>query len=207
MNLLILGATGRVGSEAVLRAVAAGHNVTAFVRDPARLAAAGSGVKLAAGDLTKPETVAAALSGGIEAVVNAVGVDPLKPSTFVTDAARTVVAAMLAAKVNRYVAVSGTAQMPTTWFGALTIALLRRTPVKHAIRDHDGAFAIVAHSPLDWTLAGCPYIRDGRAKGNYVRADKFPGGFKTIVPGDVAAFLIEAVARTGLSRRIIGIWN
>ncbi|NED84001.1 NAD(P)H-binding protein, partial [Streptomyces sp. SID11233] len=36
MKLTVFGATGGVGGEAVRQALAAGHEVTAIVRDPAR---------------------------------------------------------------------------------------------------------------------------------------------------------------------------
>ena len=37
MNILVLGATGKTGREVVTQAVAAGHTVTAFARDPQKL--------------------------------------------------------------------------------------------------------------------------------------------------------------------------
>ncbi len=38
MNLLVIGATGSIGSAAVTAALDAGHEVTAFVRTPEKLA-------------------------------------------------------------------------------------------------------------------------------------------------------------------------
>jgi uncharacterized protein YbjT (DUF2867 family) len=203
MRVLVLGATGRVGSEVTRRASEAGHEVTAFVRDPARLRVQTAHV--AVGDIGRPETLAAALSGGIDAVVNAVGADPLKPSTIVTDTARAIVAAMHASGVRRYVAISGTAQMPKTPIGTLSIGILRLTPVGNAIRDHQGAFDIVTASGLDWTHAGCPWIKDGQARG-YREHAQFPGGMKSIVPADVAAFLVSVLDQPSYVRRIVGIW-
>ena len=203
MRVLVLGATGRVGNEVARRAGEAGHEVTAFVRDPARLKVRPAHV--AVGDIVRHETLVAALSGGIDAVVNTVGADPLKPSTIVTDTARAIVAAMRTGGVRRYIAISGTAQMPKTPLGALSIAILRMTPVGNAIRDHQGAFAIVTASGLDWTLAGCPWIKDGPARG-YREHAKFPGGMKSIAPGDVAAFLVNVLDQPSYSRRIVGIW-
>jgi len=207
MRVLVLGATGRVGSEATRLALSAGHEVTAFVRDPAKFRG-DAAVRLMVGDLSRPDSFAAALQAGCDAVLNAVGVDPLKPSTFVTDSTRGIVAAMEAAKVTRYVAVSGTANMPQkTAFGAVTAFALGLTPVRHAMRDHRGAFDIVRNSTLDWSLAGCPWIKDGAASGAYVESAVFPGGFKSIQPGDVAHFLTKILARSDYSRKITGIWN
>jgi uncharacterized protein YbjT (DUF2867 family) len=202
--VLVLGATGRVGTEVTRRASEAGHEVTAFVRDPVRLKVRPAHV--AVGDIARQETLAAALSGGIDAVANTVGADPLKPSTIVTDTARAIVAAMHASEVRRYVAISGTAQMPKTPLGALSIAILRLTPVGNALRDHQGAFAIVTASDLDWTLAGCPWIKDGPA-GGYREHATFPGGMKSIMPGDVAAIIVGVLDQPSYSRRIVGIWH
>lgn len=60
--ILVTGATGTVGSEVVKQLVAAGQKVRALVRDPKK-ANFGAGVEVVAGDLTKPETLGAALAG------------------------------------------------------------------------------------------------------------------------------------------------
>jgi uncharacterized protein YbjT (DUF2867 family) len=158
MRVLVFGATGRVGSAAVRFALEAGHEVAVFVRNPDKLARDAVTVKV--GDVTDPPSVAAAVGSGIDAVINAVGVDPLKPSTFVTDAARVLVREVQAAGVARYIGVSGTAQMRKTLFGRIGVGILGLTPVRHAIADHQGAYDIVTASTLDWTLSGCPWIKD-----------------------------------------------
>jgi putative NADH-flavin reductase len=197
-----------VGAEAVRLAVKRGHVVTAFVRDPDkfRKQMGGDLAKVAVGDLSKPDSLDVALSAQIEAVVNAVGVDPLKPSTFVTDAARTVTRAMKQAGVVRYVAVSGTACMRKTAMGRVAEAILSMTPVRHALRDHRGAFDIVTHADLVWTLAGCPWIADIPA-GRYHEYDIFPGGMKKIAPADVADFLTRTIDQPAYHQRIVGIWQ
>jgi uncharacterized protein YbjT (DUF2867 family) len=42
MNLLVLGASGKTGTEVVKQAPAASHNVIALVRDPAKAGDAGT---------------------------------------------------------------------------------------------------------------------------------------------------------------------
>ena len=62
--IVVTGATGTVGSEVVRQLNAAGQKVRALVRDPAKAEKIkGANVELAKGDLTKPETVRAALQG------------------------------------------------------------------------------------------------------------------------------------------------
>ena len=207
MHVLVFGATGRVGTSVVEQAAAAGHQVTAFVRDPKRLKVSAAGVRTAVGDIYQPDTVAAALGQEIDAVVVVVGADPLKPSTVVTDTARAVVAAMQTRGVKRYLGITGTAEMPEkSLLGEVSTAVLRVTPVGHAARDHDGAFAIVSKSGLAWTLAGCPYIKDGPTLGQYHTESVFPGGFKTIHPGDVAHFLVRELDAQKYPNQVVGIW-
>jgi uncharacterized protein YbjT (DUF2867 family) len=62
MNILVTGATGAIGSDLVPRLVGAGHDVRAFVRDPARVIASGlSGV--VRGDAVTGAGLAEALAG------------------------------------------------------------------------------------------------------------------------------------------------
>ncbi|MFW5655803.1 MAG: NAD(P)-dependent oxidoreductase, partial [Roseicyclus sp.] len=62
MKVLVLGATGGSGRAIVARLLGAGHDVTAFVRDPARMDAA-PGLRIVAGDATVAGDVARAVPG------------------------------------------------------------------------------------------------------------------------------------------------
>ena len=64
MMILVIGATGNIGSEVARQLVAKGVGVRALVRDRAKAEALlGTKVQLVAGDLSRPETVAAAMAG------------------------------------------------------------------------------------------------------------------------------------------------
>jgi uncharacterized protein len=208
MRVLVFGATGRVGSEIVKQATAARHDVTVFARRPEMVPSTISPAANVTGNVLDGAAVTLAMtSRPFEAVVSAIGAGALEPSTLVTEGTRSIVNAMRATGLTRYLAVSGTAEMSRqTTLGRVTNSVFRRTPVGHAIRDHDGAFALVAASELDWTLAGCPYIRDGPAKGAYRTELVYPGGFKIIHPADVAAFIVRELVDHRYPRQIIGLW-
>ena len=62
--ILMIGATGNIGSEVTRQLMAKGVEVRALVRDVAKAEAMlGSKVQWVTGDLSRPETVAAAMRG------------------------------------------------------------------------------------------------------------------------------------------------
>jgi hypothetical protein len=119
----------------------------------------------------------------------------------------TIVTAMKERGLDRLLFVSGTSEMPRrTFFGRLSLALMRVTPVGHAIRDHDRAFAELRRSGLKWMLAGCPYIKDGPGRGSYRTSLVYPGGFKIIHPPDVADLIVRELAEQKYTGEVVGIW-
>ena len=209
-HLAVFGPTGRVGAAVVDQALAAGHRVTAIARTPAKVATRHDRLEVLAADATRPGDVVDALrqAAGLTAVVMAIGSDPLKPSTVVTDSVRSIVAAMTELGLSRYLGVSGTANMATTTLrGRLSLVPVRRF-IK-AATDHASAYEIVRASDLDYALAACPYIRDGArpATGYREEPGPFPGGFKVITPAEVADFLVREVSARRYHRQLVGIWH
>src|SRR5260370_7754133 len=71
MNLTIIAATGGIGRELLQQAVAAGHDVTAVVRNPAKLSRS---VRAITTDLTAPDQVALESAvAGADAVLSGLG--------------------------------------------------------------------------------------------------------------------------------------
>ena len=74
LTVLAVGATGSVGRLVVAEALRLGHRVRALVRDPRKTRELPKGAEVIVGDVTKPETLAAAVQG-IEAIVFTLGSD------------------------------------------------------------------------------------------------------------------------------------
>src|SRR5699024_3279143 len=70
-TVLVVGATGSIGRHVVAEALTADYTARALVRDPAR-ASLPAGVEVVVGDVTRPETLAAAVSG-VDAIVFTLG--------------------------------------------------------------------------------------------------------------------------------------
>lgn len=101
-RILVLGATGRVGSLVVQALAAAGHAVAGLARDPARAAAGWpAGVGAVAGDLAAPASYADALQG-LDALLVATPIHP-RMARWQCDA----IEAAAAAAVPRIVKLSG----------------------------------------------------------------------------------------------------
>lgn len=163
-HAVVLGATGRVGAAVVKFALEAGHRVTAVARNPARVLVSHDQLSVVQGDTLDPAAIRSVLTAipGATAVVMAVGADPLRPSTVVTETVRNVTSAMVSVGPRRYLGITGTAQMPATFLGRITQAMVRRA-IK-AAADHQGAYDILTATDLDYTLAACPTSRTARTR-------------------------------------------
>jgi uncharacterized protein YbjT (DUF2867 family) len=73
--ILVTGATGKVGGQALRRLVEKGLDVRALARDPAKVEALGLGVEAVPGDLDKPDTLPPAMAGVDTVLVVAGGWD------------------------------------------------------------------------------------------------------------------------------------
>ena len=74
MKILVLGATGSSGRLVVAQALQRGHSVRALVRDAGRARFLPATTEIVLGDVTRPETLPAALDG-IDAVIATLGAD------------------------------------------------------------------------------------------------------------------------------------
>ncbi len=72
MKILIFGATGKTGMEAVKQALEKGHDVVAFVRDPQKMTITHEKLSLVKGDVTDVNVVESAVEG-VDGVIVALG--------------------------------------------------------------------------------------------------------------------------------------
>ena len=167
MKLLIFGASGGTGRELATQALDQGHEVTAFVRDPAKIQdIQHSNLLVKRGDVLDPQSVESAVSGQ-DAVLFAVGAGP-KRTTIREQGTRNVVAAMQAAGIKRLVCLSsfgvGDSRADLPFFTKYVVVGLF---LRHAFTDHERQEAFVKDCALDWTLVRPPHLKEGVHTGNY----------------------------------------
>jgi uncharacterized protein len=200
MEIVVFGSTGRVGSALVERALDQGIGVTAFARDPsklARIAVVGAeDLRIVQGDASDPAAVTDALAGS-DAAVSALGAGTLEASTYLHDITHTVVAAMQEHGPRRLVVVSH-----------VGVLLTKVDPqYQHVADEHRRNLAMLQASDLDWIAVCPPGIVNEPAHGHVeaVVGKRAPNW--TISRYDLADFMLDQVAGDSYLRRTVGISN
>ena len=210
MKVLVIGAAGRSGAELVTRALAHGHEVTAFVHDATEYTQ--TGVRLIGGDVLDADAIDAAVAGQ-DVVLDALGgKTPYKEATLETNAARNVVHAMQRHGVKRLIVISvlgtGTSAENT---GFLYEHLLMPTYLHGAMKDKAGMEATVSSSPLDWTLVRPPMLTEGAATGSVevLATEEQPTQTTAhkITRADLAEFIIKQISSDAYVRQAIVVTN
>ena len=106
MNIVVFGATGKTGLEIVKQALEGGHEVTAFVRDPARLAIENINLNVITGDVFDPASVAQAIRGQDAAVCTLGAGSDLKKTTVRTIGTINIIAGMQQNNVKRLMVIT-----------------------------------------------------------------------------------------------------
>jgi putative NADH-flavin reductase len=203
MRLLVLGATGGTGLEVLRQGLAQGHDVTAFVRDPAKLPVTDARLQVIAGTLPADAApLEAALSGG-DAVVCSLGVrNAFKSGGLIANAMRVLVPAMERARVRRLLLVSANGVGETYAHSPLLPRIMYRLLLGDIFADKAAGEAIVRASSLEWTIAYPVLLTDGPRTGQY-RAGEALGlrGMPKIARADVADFLLRELSARAFVRK------
>ena len=101
MKVLVFGASGLTGQELVKQGLYAGHDVTAFVRQPDALGDANFRLRVSQGDVIDAPAVARAVQGQ-EVVISALGAPtPTSPYPPLRTGLANIIAAMQQHRVER----------------------------------------------------------------------------------------------------------
>ncbi|MFM9613667.1 NAD(P)-dependent oxidoreductase [Streptomyces niveiscabiei] len=208
MKLTVLGATGGIGREIVRQALDAGHEVTAIVRDPARLTVTGTHLEVVRADLTDPESLLPALTGR-DAVLSGLGPRGRADAGVATRLTRTALTALESTDVRRFLLVSASPVGPAPADDGLldrgmrsaVSAILR--PVYDDLREME---TDVARSTTDWTFVRPPRLQDKPLTGVYRRViGGFPRAGRFIGRADVAHAMLGMIGEAGTVKQGVGV--
>ncbi len=219
MKLTIVAATGGIGQQVVTQAIVAGHDVTAVVRNPARVTA---NVRTVQVDMTAadPITLESAI-GGSDAVLSCLGPRSRAEDGVVTPGTRAVIEAMVATGVRRIVVVSaapiGTMPTPNRPHppkhdpGEGVVMRYVLTPiVKKVLRGNYSDLALTEEllrdSHLDWTAIRPPRLTDGPLTGTYRTAvGRNLRRGPLVSRADVAHYMLRVLDQPETIRQAMGI--
>jgi putative NADH-flavin reductase len=211
MKLTIFGATGATGTSLTEQALAAGHDVTAVVRDAARfVVSAHPRLRVVTADVMDPASIAPAVEGA-DAVISAIGPRGTGPTTVIQDSVRSIIAAMEKTGTRRFVQVSGSVvadEGESPYMRYLVKPLARRTFLRHVSADMSAGEEEIRRSGLDWTIVRPPALTEKAATGTYRMAidRNLPRGFQ-VSRADLAAFMLGLLEDPATVRRHVAIAN
>jgi len=221
MKLTILAATGGIGRQLLEQALAAGHDVTAIVRNPKKLPRA---VRTVTADLAAadPGALESAVAGA-DAVLSGLGPRSASETGVAMRGTRAIVRAMQATGVRRIVVVSaapiGTVPSPgrpkpprhdpgdgflmRNLLSPLTKAAFRKPYADLALMED-----VLRDSGLDWTVVRPPRLTDKPLSGTYRTAhgrNLRRGLF--VSRADVAHLMLRVLEQPETIKQAIGIAN
>jgi putative NADH-flavin reductase len=198
MRLTIFGASGKTGRRLVEQALAAGHTVTAVVRDPTRLPTRHQRLQVVTADVLDPAAIRPAVAGA-DAVVSVLGPRSSRNRSSISSAGTaSILAAMQAAGTRRLVVVSAAPVASddhgTTLPQRLLAGPLLRRLLGGLYADMATMEDTVRRSGVDWTILRPPWLSDGPRTGSYRKAkDSNLRGGARISRADLAEAILASL--------------
>ncbi|MGB3635699.1 MAG: NAD(P)H-binding protein, partial [Rubrobacteraceae bacterium] len=163
MKLTIFGASGRTGKLLVEQALAAGHEVTAFIRDPSKLGISHEKLTVSEGDVKDSAPVLEAVAGA-DAVLSALGHTKSSAKDVQTVGTQNIVAAMKESGVRRLVSLTGAGvsdpnDEPKVFDKVITTLL--KLLQKDVLEDGENHAHVIEKSGLDWIIVRGPMLTEG----------------------------------------------
>ena len=202
-KLLVLGATGGTGLEVVRQALEAGHDVTAYVRNPAKLTMKSDRLRVQAGGAIDSVDGLRAAMRGQDAVITALGNgNSLKSHGLFARSTPVIVRAMESVGIRRLVVCSafgvGETWRDTPLIGRLVIRVLLRD----LYADKEIADALLRRCGLDWTIVYPTSLANGPRTGLYRVGERLAlRGNPKISRADVADFMLKQVTDNAFVRK------
>ena len=210
MKITVFGATGGIGRQLVAQALHQGHDVTAVVRDAARLPISDVALHVVTvPGLEQPDLLRSALIGS-HAVLSAVGPRGRKDGPVASKAVRTILNAMDSAGVRRLVAVSAAPVGPVPdgesalnrW---LLLPLVGRL-LRSVYTDLGEMEAQLLRSSAAWTVIRPPKLVNKPLTGIYrtTLGGNVPRGI-SISRADAAHLMLAALDQPATVKQAVGV--
>ena len=190
MKLTIFGATSVTGRHLVEQALQAGHEVTAFVRDPSKLDVRHEKLKVVTGDALNADAVENALKGS-EAVLSTLGPRG-KPAVMAAESTKNIVSAMEKYGLKRLVVTSvAGVPVPQDKRGSNLLSALIKLFLRDVFTDRENQLAVLESSTLDWIAVRIPRLTNEAARGSVTAFFGNPSPAMKVTRADLAEFMLK----------------
>ena len=192
MKILILGATGPTGLQLVTQALEKHYEVTALVRNPAKLNINHEKLTIITGDALDKNIILKALAGQ-DAVLSALGRGKtLGSSGLITNAVSILIPAMNEMNIKRLIFLSAFGAGETFVQTNLLQKIIFSTFLISIFGDKTRSEKMIRSCTLDWTLVYPVVLTNTPATGKYQVGEKLiMKGMPKISRADVADFMLR----------------
>jgi putative NADH-flavin reductase len=188
MKITIFGASGATGQQLVEQALAANHEVTAFVRNVSSLPLQHANFKTIVGNFDQPDAVQRAAQNA-DVVISVLGVRKKGLPDVCTEGVRSILAAMEVQQKRRLIVLSayGAGETQDSSLSAKMIRMI----LADKMRDKDHMEALVSATSIDWTIVRPPALTNGPLSGKYRAGVGLKiGFFAKLSRADLAQFIM-----------------
>jgi len=215
MKVSVFGSTGATGRLAVESALAAGHDVTAFVREPERMTLAHPHLAIVKGDVMDAASVVPAVVEA-DAIICALGPIPQTRQDrhrrqvgvpVCSEGTRNILAAMHEGR-GRLIVQSSVSIGDSYLTGGFGAGFLVRMALREVMADKEEQEAIVRASGCDWTIVRPATLTFKPARGKLkVGTDLKWYVTSTATRADVANYMVGILADPATFRKAITVRN
>jgi len=193
VKIAVMGASQGVGLELVKLALAAGHEVTALVRDPGKQLNNDPRLKIVIGDIRDPAVVRSVVRG-TDAVCSCVGILPTrKPVDVFSEGTRQVLAAMKGSPGIKLIAITGIGAGDSKGHGGFFYDRIINPLLLGTIyEDQNRQEAMIKASGATWMIVRPGFLTNGPRTGTYRIIDDLTNiTAGKISRADVADFMLK----------------
>ncbi|MED4017726.1 SDR family oxidoreductase [Sutcliffiella cohnii] len=204
MNILVLGATGRIGSLIVTYALQDNHSVTVLVRNPEKIQINNDNLTIIQGNVLNKDDIVRVMHG-IDVVISALNTDG---NDTLSESMPLIIEVIENESIKRIITV-GTAGILQSRTSPNTLRYLSSESKRKSTRaaeEHHKVYDILKESTLDWTIVCPTYLPDGEKIGKYrVERNYLPENGAQISVPDTAEFTYNQIESSDYIKSRVGI--
>jgi putative NADH-flavin reductase len=211
LRLALFGANGATGRLITERALAAGHTVTALLRDPAVFPYRDR-VQVVHGSAFDLACVSDTIAGS-HAVLSCLGASSLRREDVLERAVPVIVQAMEHTGPRRLIVLGSAGALPDSldqqpaWRRWIVQKIVYNSLLKWPVASQIAQWKILSESTLDWTMVMPPMLNNQPPRHSFrVDLHSLPRNGSRISRADVADFMLAQLAPDGVRKGVYLSW-